>query len=586
MFSKIRNARLRLLSMVLVLVFLVLMIPFAALLQQPKVSAASASSDYCINPDGTRRVGCWWWHESDGTNAGTRKMYLDFLEAYGVTEIYYYAYGSFRNSGGRSSIHTFVQDAMAHNMRVSILYDDAGSLSSSTMNGFANAFTSYKNEYSQDALYGMHFDIENGNYTTSGLTSYCNNFIKNLDILNNVGCETEVDVPCGWQLNGENIEMDGVKGIYDIIAAHITTMTLMSYRDTADGIWGLAYQPVQGCLHQNCNVLFGVECGNSFEGDQVDFSGESLQYLTEQLEKLYTKVGRKNLTVPYGIAIHQARTVYQLPKQDPIVVPMTGTTLYENKEVNLSYSSREHFYIYTNEELANALHDDWVENGAIEDVGGYYQITISAKTSSAGNYIYPCLWDSTNQFDLWPNSNDDYPKGTSIGTSMKTISSLVKKTYYAKGSKFAEFNGAEDGLYIYLEEIANLDLYSVKVEVYRPSTETTTQPVPVTTTQPATSDEPTSSDDPTTSDISDISEDESNDITTTTAHREFIYGDVNSDKSIDMKDVLLLRKIVAYITDEGDWDAADCSTDYFVDMKDVLVLRKYIAGMDVKLGPQ
>ena len=62
-------------------------------------------------------------------------------------------------------------------------------------------------------------------------------------------------------------------------------------------------------------------------------------------------------------------------------------------------------------------------------------------------------------------------------------------------------------------------------------------------------------------------------------------GDVNGDSTIDMKDVLLLRKAIADLAQEYDAVAADCNGDSAMDMKDVLLLRKYIADMDVELAP-
>ena len=80
---------------------------------------------------------------------------------------------------------------------------------------------------------------------------------------------------------------------------------------------------------------------------------------------------------------------------------------------------------------------------------------------------------------------------------------------------------------------------------------------------------------------------------------EFLYGDANGDQTIDMKDVVLLRKYMA----EFDYDlntstvaveaGADVNGDDVFDMKDVVLLRKYMADFDydtgtssVVLGPQ
>ena len=62
-------------------------------------------------------------------------------------------------------------------------------------------------------------------------------------------------------------------------------------------------------------------------------------------------------------------------------------------------------------------------------------------------------------------------------------------------------------------------------------------------------------------------------------------GDVNADESIDMKDVLLLRKYIAGMGASIAFLPSDANGDDSLDMKDVLLLRKYIAGMQVQLAP-
>ena len=64
-------------------------------------------------------------------------------------------------------------------------------------------------------------------------------------------------------------------------------------------------------------------------------------------------------------------------------------------------------------------------------------------------------------------------------------------------------------------------------------------------------------------------------------------GDVNHDGSIDMKDVLLIRKHIANVSPlaGADLAAADVNADGSVDMKDVLMMRQYVANWDVSLAP-
>ena len=91
--------------------------------------------------------------------------------------------------------------------------------------------------------------------------------------------------------------------------------------------------------------------------------------------------------------------------------------------------------------------------------------------------------------------------------------------------------------------------------------------------KPVSPEEP---DEPDESDESDAS-DESGDV-------ETLLGDANDDGSVDMKDVLLLRKFLAGLATEINQLNADVNIDESLDMKDVLMIRKFLANMIEKLG--
>ncbi len=65
---------------------------------------------------------------------------------------------------------------------------------------------------------------------------------------------------------------------------------------------------------------------------------------------------------------------------------------------------------------------------------------------------------------------------------------------------------------------------------------------------------------------------------------ETLYGDVNGDDAIDLKDVLALRKCVAGFDAPFVFENADVTVDKQVDLKDCLILRRYLAGMQDRLG--
>ena len=89
------------------------------------------------------------------------------------------------------------------------------------------------------------------------------------------------------------------------------------------------------------------------------------------------------------------------------------------------------------------------------------------------------------------------------------------------------------------------------------------------------SDEPseTTSEEPSaTSEISEISE------------LPEVPGDADGDGDVNMKDVLLARKLIAGMNPDANRNALDVDGDGEVTMKDVLLIRKYIAGLIDHLG--
>ena len=268
-----------------------------------------------------RRLGCWWWHKSDATNIETRDAYLDFLQQAGVNEIYFYAYSDLANQRF-DDIHTFISAAMAHGMRVAILFDDPDAALDpdfTYLTRLKNGFLAYKAQYPDDALYGLHFDVEPG-HTTAALESYCYNFVPKMAELRSAGICCEPDVACGWASKGADFTLNGITGIYNIIAANCDTMTLMSYRDTAQGILNFGNTAYNSCLEYGCDVVFGAETGNSGEGDSVDFYDETKEYLMGEVDAVFDTLEQRAPSVGYGMAIHHVRSFYNLagdlPAQD------------------------------------------------------------------------------------------------------------------------------------------------------------------------------------------------------------------------------------------------------------------------------
>ncbi|MBQ8920933.1 MAG: dockerin type I repeat-containing protein [Oscillospiraceae bacterium] len=62
-----------------------------------------------------------------------------------------------------------------------------------------------------------------------------------------------------------------------------------------------------------------------------------------------------------------------------------------------------------------------------------------------------------------------------------------------------------------------------------------------------------------------------------------VSGDVNGDESIDLKDVIILRRYLAGWEVTINDTNADVNGDSSVDLKDVTILRRYLAGWEVTL---
>ncbi len=60
-----------------------------------------------------------------------------------------------------------------------------------------------------------------------------------------------------------------------------------------------------------------------------------------------------------------------------------------------------------------------------------------------------------------------------------------------------------------------------------------------------------------------------------------VYGDVNNDGAVNMKDILQLRKYIAGYSVTINETNTDVNLDGAINMKDVLVIRKYIAGYKI-----
>lgn len=78
--------------------------------------------------------------------------------------------------------------------------------------------------------------------------------------------------------------------------------------------------------------------------------------------------------------------------------------------------------------------------------------------------------------------------------------------------------------------------------------------------------------------------------TPSTPSKDVVWGDVNGDREIDAKDIVLLKKYIAnfdYTTNSSKIEVelgADVNGDGEINARDVVLLKKYIANYDVETG--
>ena len=181
-------------------------------------------------------------------------------------------------------------------------------------NKAVEGFLVYKSEYPDDALYAIHCDVEPK--TEAEINKYVDNFIPVIAAARERGVPVELDLSCNMVNQGGNYvtyehpEYGTIKGIYNIIAANCDGMILMSYRDTTNGIYGCASEAQKSAKTYHTRLVFGIEMGNSGEGDKVDFSDEGRYTAFSELYKLDQKLIDRDFgkeaggEFGYGFAIH------------------------------------------------------------------------------------------------------------------------------------------------------------------------------------------------------------------------------------------------------------------------------------------
>ncbi len=571
-----RSKTARIVALVLAIVMIVFSLPMI-------FSRATSGSEIA----GQHRLGSWWWWPEDGFNATECEKYLSLYQESGINEIYFYGYSYLNNESRRAQIHEFVQKAMAHGCRVSIMYDGWADLkdgdTSYLTDTVKNGFLAYKKEYPKDAVYGMHFDMEpDRGYVDQTFVDY---FIAPLQELRDAGIWCEVDVNVNWEKRGgATLTYGDVTGLFNILAKYTDTMSLMSYRTKAESVVSCGDECLDAAIKYGCPITFGLETDNSGE-DGVDFHTSNKQKLFEVIDGVFEILDSKNLAIQYGMAIHQNRSFYKLAGEvpertthtaidenvttaeyvrptaaeteptEPITFDLVETELFRLTGIDEYYDITSNGVSIKFDGLSEALVSDYEKNGPIDpEQGEYYEVMIMGVSMMSDNY-YPCLIDSRGR-DIWADKKD-YPNGTVIanffvGFPPQVISQIRKTIDFSRNGSEDNPDAKTNTLFVACDRgIDHLDLRGVSVKVYRNPNKvvpTGTDPIVTDPTNPT------------------------NPIST-------LLGDANNDGAVNMKDVLVARKFLAGIETPINMTNADVTQDGAVNMKDILQLRKFLAGM-------
>lgn len=421
----------------------------------------------------TRRLGNWWWWPEDGYDATVCDQYLEVMHNAAVTEIYFYGCSELMAGGSKwDKLHAFVQKAMSHNMRVAFLYDDWPDFDTDGGTAFLNKmvpqFLAYKARYPQDAVYGIHFDIElnkSGGYNATSLQHYCDAFIDKIQSARAQGIHCEVDVGCGWgNQGGASCVYKGVTGIYNIIARYTDTVAMMSYRDTAQEIVNFANQSgaLDACIANGVEFLLGVETDDAGEGDKVDFCAEDKPYLFGEIDKVFDLIAARNVTAPYGMAIHQSRSFMNLPGYIPdghgrnsLVAAGSTTVYFDGNGATSGAMSSQLFTAGVSQALtANAFKKtdsffmgwslgdsgvvDFTDGQVLKDFTTEHNVTLKAVWCSLGQAadLNGKAWSTGTTAPWWPTFETSHDGKASImsGAATKSAASWTSVAVSGPGT--------------------------------------------------------------------------------------------------------------------------------------------------------
>jgi hypothetical protein len=292
---------------------------------------------YTVTEETKINCATWYWKGSKATlyglddDAEKQSEFLDALEYYGITEIYY-SIGASKLLTQKDMVETFVKNAYARDMRVYLvtgektwLYEDTYQ---SAIYRCFDAVEEYNSQVDCDArLAGVSYDVEV--WTNSEFDWKNNNDARYQQIKFTEAAQEYAEsknlavsfcLPY-WIVQYDYTDDEGVTyNMYDSITRIANDTILMVYRDSAEKIERFVMQVQNNAENtvlyytdkNNCNLEIAVEVSESSEGNQVTFYEEESENTGTVCEVLHA-VQDDLEQYKYGItfAIHHAICLYE-----------------------------------------------------------------------------------------------------------------------------------------------------------------------------------------------------------------------------------------------------------------------------------
>lgn len=298
---------------------------------------ASTMDVYPVTEETKRNCATWYWKGSKAAVYGidddeeTQNEFLDALEWYGITEVYYSS-GANKLVNNKDTVEKFVKNAYQRNMKVYLLTGEKTWLSEDTYQTAIYRVFDKVEEYNSlvdyDArLAGVSYDVEvwtNSDYNWKNNADARAQQVKFIETAQQYAAEKNLSViHClpFWIVRYDYTTEDGTtKNVYDSITQIANDTILMTYRDSASAVERLVAEVQTGAEHpvlyyaekNDCNLEIAVQIDQSKEGDSVSFYEEELEQpgcVKEALSIIQTDLEAYSNHTTF--AIHQAIAMYE-----------------------------------------------------------------------------------------------------------------------------------------------------------------------------------------------------------------------------------------------------------------------------------